>query len=149
MLDVNLVGAFLGMQAVLDPMRARGGGSIVNVSSLAGLTGLPYHGAYGASKWALRGMSRTAAVEFGPDGIRVNSVHPGPIDTPMLPAPAPGTADDRFAHLPLGRAGRPDEVAALVLHLASDESSYQTGGEYMVDGGSHAGPPKRYEWSPT
>lgn len=139
MFDVNVVGAFLGMQAVLAPMRAAGRGSIVNVSSTAGLAGLPYHAAYGASKWALRGLSRTAAVEWGPHGIRVNTVHPGPIETDMLPPPRGAEmGENRFARLPLGRAGRPEEVARLVLHLASDESSYQTGGEFVVDGGSVA-----------
>ncbi len=149
MLDVNLVGPFLGMQAVIEPMRMRGGGSIVNISSLAGLTGLPYHAAYGASKWALTGMSRTTAVELGPDKIRVNTVHPGPIYTPMLGIER-GAVDEasRFRNVPLKRPGEAEEVASLVLHLASDESSYQTGGEYRVDGGSHAGPPPTYEWKP-
>ena len=149
MLDINLLGAFIGMQAVLPSMRARGGGSIVNISSTAGLAGLPYHTAYGASKWALRGMSRTAAVELGPDGIRVNTVHPGPIYTDMLRL-ARGTFDEaeRFPNVPLKRPGDPEEVAALVLFLASDESSYLTGSEYRVDGGTEAGPAPTYEWKP-
>ncbi len=147
MLDVNVVGAFLGMQSVLSPMRSGGGGSIINVSSTAGLQGIPYHGAYGASKWALRGLSKVAATEFGAYGIRVNSVHPGPIYTDMLPLPKDGRdAENRFGRLPLQRAGEADEVARLVLFLASDDSSFSTGSEFIIDGGSMAGPPKTYEW---
>lgn len=145
-LDVNLLGAFSGMQAVRAPMIEAGGGSIVNISSAAGLTGQAYHGAYGASKWALRGLTRTAAIEWGPSRIRVNSIHPGAITTDMLP-PMPGDGPDlRFAGLPLGRAGSSEEVARLALFLASDDSSYQTGAEFVVDGGSHAGPPLPYPW---
>lgn len=147
MFEVNVIGAFLGMTAALPLLQERGG-SIVNIGSTSALAGLAYHGAYGASKWALRGMSRTAALEWGHYGIRVNTIHPGPIDTPMLPPPKTGTAEGRFAHLPLGRAGQAAEVAQLALFLASDESSYQTGGDYTIDGGSTAGPPLRYEWKP-
>jgi len=148
MSEVNLVGTFLGMQVVHGPMRDRGGGSIVNVSSISGLVGLPYHGAYGASKWAMRGLSRTAAVEWGPHGIRVNTILPGPIATPMLPPPKVGTDADRFGHLPMGRSGTADEVANLAAFLASSESSYMTGGELTIDGGSTAGPAPRYDWKP-
>lgn len=148
MLDVNLIGAFLGMRAALAPMRTGGGGSIVNVASTSALSGLPYAGAYGSSKWALRGLTRTAAVEWGRFGVRVNAIFPGPIDTDMLPAARTGPEESRFAHLPLGRAGRPDEVAQLALFLASDESSYVAGGEFTIDGGSMAGPAPRYEWEP-
>ena len=148
-LDVNLIGPFLGMKAVLAPMRERGGGSIVNISSTGGLTGHPYYPSYNASKWALTGLSRTAAVELGRHGIRVNTVHPGPIQTDMLGLEA-GTYDPAaaFPHVPLKRPGTVDEVAAVVLHLASDESSYTTGGQFVVDGGSLAGPPPTYEWVP-
>lgn len=138
--DVNLLGAFLGIRSAIAPMRRRGGGSIVNICSLAGATGLGWHGAYGAAKWGLRGLSRTAANELGPDRIRVNAVMPGAIATAMLPADREGLGDARFARLPLGRAGQPDEVSSLVLFLASDESAYITGGEFAVDGGSSAGP---------
>ena len=134
-LAVNLIGTFLGIRTVTPAMRARGGGSIVNVSSLAGLQGLPGHGAYGASKWGVRGLTKTAAVELGPSGIRVNAVHPGPIDTPMLPAGSSG----RMADLPLGRVGTAEEVAEVVAFLASDAASYVTGAEVSVDGGLHAG----------
>jgi 3alpha(or 20beta)-hydroxysteroid dehydrogenase len=144
MFEVNLLGAANGMQAVFGPMRGAGGGSIVNVSSTAGIIGIPRHAAYGSSKWALRGLTRTAAAEWGRHGIRVNSIHPGAVNTDMLP-PHPGAADgardDRFDHLPLGRAGEADEVARLALFLASDESSFSTGAEFVVDGGSTAGLP--------
>jgi 3alpha(or 20beta)-hydroxysteroid dehydrogenase len=144
---VNLVGPFLGMQAVLAPMRAAGGGSIVNVSSTAGLTGLPYHGAYGHTKWALRGLTKTAAVEFGASGVRVNSVHPGPINTNMT-SKSPGASENRFRALPAGRIGEPEEVASLAVFLASDESAFITGTELVIDGGSQAGPALTYEWDP-
>ncbi len=134
-LAVNLIGPFLGMQAVVDPMVARGGGSIVNISSMAGLKGLPAHSAYAASKFGVVGLTQTAAIELGPLGIRVNSVHPGPINTDMLPPDPSGNDADRFGFLPLQRAGEPEEVAALVLFLASDESSFITGTQHRIDGG--------------
>ncbi len=145
---VNALGPFLGMKAMLEPMRRAGGGSIVNISSTAGITGYAYHAAYAHTKWALRGLTKVAAVEFGEAGIRVNSVHPGPIKTTMLPGFEDPTVDERFARLPVRRAGEASEVASLVLFLASDESSFITGIEHIIDGGSTVGPPIPYEWDP-
>ena len=130
--DVNQLGVLLGMQAALPSMRRAGRGSMVNVSSVAGLGGYPGILAYVASKWAVRGMSKAAALEFAADGVRVNSVHPGTIDTPMTAGQ--GTPKGNV----LGRKGRPEEVGSLVVYLASDESSFCTGSEFVVDGGETA-----------
>ncbi len=139
MVAINLTGTFLGVRSVIAPMRDAGGGSIVNISSLAGLQGYVAHSAYAATKYGVRGLTQVAAVELGPTGIRVNSVHPGPIDTDMLPASSRARGPDAFRNVPLQRVGAPDEVAALVLFLASDESSYLSGAEITVDGGLGAG----------
>jgi len=128
-IDVNQVGTFLGIKAVIPSMRKRGRGSIINVSSVAGLAGVAGRCAYVASKFAIRGMTKVAALELGQYGIRVNSVHPGLIATPM-------TADmEEPDWLPLKRMGQPADVAEMVSYLASDESSYCTGSEFVIDGG--------------
>jgi 3alpha(or 20beta)-hydroxysteroid dehydrogenase len=137
LMQINVTGVFLGMKTVADSMTRAGGGSIVNISSTAGLTGLPSLGAYVASKWAVRGLTKTAAIDLGPLGIRVNSVHPGGIDTPMVE----GTSGEApfYKRLPVPRMGSPDEAARAVLFLASDESSYIAGAELAVDGGATCG----------
>jgi 3alpha(or 20beta)-hydroxysteroid dehydrogenase len=138
-IDVNQVGAFLGMRAVIEPMRSAGGGSIINVSSTAGIVGYKDCFAYVASKWALRGMTKAAAAELAQYRIRVNSIHPGDVDTPMIAGLVePNGATPPPETVPLGRIGRTEEVAYLALYLASDESSYTTGAEHVVDGGATA-----------
>ncbi|MGB3322454.1 MAG: glucose 1-dehydrogenase [Mycolicibacterium fortuitum] len=139
MLRVNLIGAFLGMQAVTEPMTAAGGGSIVNISSQAGVQGLAGYTAYGASKWGLRGMSKVAAIELGPLGIRVNTVYPGMIDTPMIAHLDVHRGLGGHPGAPLTRVGTPNEVAEVVAFLASEASSYITGADLTVDGGASAG----------
>ncbi|MGW6533923.1 SDR family NAD(P)-dependent oxidoreductase [Streptomyces venezuelae] len=136
LIRVNLLGPFLGIQAVLPALREAGGGSVVNVSSTAGLVGIPGHAAYGSTKFGLRGLTRSAALDLAKYRVRVNSVHPGAVDTPMISAASAGRD---WSHLPLGRMGRPEEVGELVLFLASDASSYVTGAEFTVDGGSTTG----------
>ena len=132
---VNTTGVFLGIQSVAPLMVAQGSGSIVNISSIAGLRGSALTIAYSTSKWAVRGMTKCAAQELAPAGVRVNSVHPGIIDTPMAEEfDAVGIRDAIDARIPIGREARPDEVTPTVVFLASDDSGYCTGGEYVVDG---------------
>jgi 3alpha(or 20beta)-hydroxysteroid dehydrogenase len=131
MLDVNLTGAFLGMRAAADAMIAAGGGSIINTSSIEGLRGTPWAHGYVASKWGLRGLTKSVALELAPHGIRVNSLHPGRISTPATDA-----MPEDMIPIPLGRPGQPDEVASFVVFLASDESSFSTGAEFVMDGGT-------------
>lgn len=136
-IDINQVGVFLGMRAVARPMMEARSGSIVNISSVAGLRGGGGF-AYVASKFAVRGMTKTAAIELGRYGIRVNSIHPGLIETPMLhqlPGIDSGRMDAFLQRIPLGRVAEAGEVARLALFLASDDSSYSTGAEFIVDGG--------------
>ena len=138
-MEVNCTGVFLGMRAVAPAMREAESGSIVNISSVAGLSAAAGAFAYGTSKWAVRGMTKTAAVELGRRGVRVNSIHPGMIETDMLQQ-VPGYDDtERMTRrVPLGRVAEAREVANLALYLASDESSYSSGAEFVVDGGLNA-----------
>jgi 3alpha(or 20beta)-hydroxysteroid dehydrogenase len=129
-LAVNLTGAMLGIKAVLGPMKDAGGGSIINVSSIEGMRGASWVHSYVASKWGLRGLTKSAALELASDNVRVNSLHPGFIRTPMTKH-----FPDDMVGAPLGRPGRPEEVATFVVFLASDESSFSTGSEFVVDGG--------------
>jgi 3alpha(or 20beta)-hydroxysteroid dehydrogenase len=145
--EVNQLGPFLGMKAVVPSMVKAGGGSIVNISSTNGLAGFPGTISYTSTKFAVRGMTKTAAMELGPLGIRVNSIHPGGVDTDMIRpenlgmlAATPDALGDRFNDLPLRRVGQPIEIARLALFLASDDSSYSTGSEFVADGGMLAGP---------
>ncbi len=137
-IHINQVGVFLGMRAVAGHMVQRGSGSIINISSVAGMSGTPGFLAYGASKWAVRGMTRGVAKELAATGVRVNSIHPGIIDTPMLRTfsdAGEGVREAVRTRIPVGREAEPEEVARLALYLASDEASYSTGSEFIVDGG--------------
>jgi 3alpha(or 20beta)-hydroxysteroid dehydrogenase len=151
-LDVNAVGCWLGMKAVIGPMTAAGGGSIINISSIEGFTGAAGLSAYSASKFAIRGMTKVAARELGQFGIRVNSVHPGGVLTSMVLEAAqsrtvrqpdgggdPG-GGDFIKSMPLARFAEPAEISRLVAFLASDEASYSTGSEFVADGGILSGP---------
>ena len=129
-IDVNLTGTFLGMQACVEAMKAAGGGSIINVSSIEGMRGAVMVHPYVASKWAVRGRTKSAALELGPHQIRVNSIHPGFIRTPMTKH-----FPDNMLTIPLGRPGQSEEVSTFVVFLASDESRYATGAEFVIDGG--------------
>jgi 3alpha(or 20beta)-hydroxysteroid dehydrogenase len=140
---VNQVGCLLGMKAAIPALARTGGGSIVNISSTAGLEGVAGLVAYVASKFAILGMTRTAAIELAGAGIRVNAILPGGIDTPMGRGDMEGfeevDTEAAYASIPLKRIGKPEEVARLALYLASDESSYCTGSQFVVDGGLTAG----------
>ncbi|MBF6470054.1 SDR family oxidoreductase [Nocardia beijingensis] len=132
--DVNLYGAWLGMHLAAPRLRAAGGGVIVNISSTAGLIGYAGIGAYVASKWGLRGLTKAAALELGRANVRVCSIHPGPVHTPMTAA----LDESAAANQPLARFGEPEEVAAMVRFLVT-EATYSTGSEFVLDGGATAG----------
>jgi 3alpha(or 20beta)-hydroxysteroid dehydrogenase len=143
-LEVNAVGCWLGMKAVIDPMTKAGGGSIVNISSIEGFTGAEGLSAYSASKFAVRGMTKVAARELARFGIRVNSVHPGGVLTRMIIESAgardPEQGEAFLRAMPLARFAEPVEISRLVAYLASDDSSYSTGSEFVADGGLLSGP---------
>ena len=137
-MGVNAKGVFLGTKFAIPLMRAAGGGSIVNISSGAGIAPSPETPAsYSASKGAVRIFTKATAVQYAKENIRCNSVHPGPIDTPMLQS-AQASGEYRVDRIPLGRVGTPEEIAYGVLYLASDEASFVTGSELIIDGGRTA-----------
>jgi 3alpha(or 20beta)-hydroxysteroid dehydrogenase len=139
---VNQLGAFMGIRAVIKPMKAAGSGSIINVSSIDGLHSSAGLSAYSSTKWALRGLTRAAAIELGQYGIRVNTVHPGGIYTEMGGKGAVSEEDMNasvYKHFPIPRVGQPEEVANVTLFLATDEATYSTGSEFVADGGWFAG----------
>ncbi|KIF78447.1 3-alpha-hydroxysteroid dehydrogenase [Streptomyces sp. 150FB] len=133
-LNINLFGVFNGVTAVIPFLKQAGGGSIINIGSSAGLIGYPAAVGYVSSKWAVRGLTKTAAVELGKHGIRVNAVHPGQINTP-----ATANATFKTDHVALKRLGEPEDVAQVVLFLAGDESRWISGADYSADGGEFAG----------
>lgn len=136
--DINQLGVFFGMKTILPSMRKAGGGSIINLSSVSGLVGKAHSLAYTASKFAVRGMTKVAAVEYGPLNIRVNSIHPGPFRTSMVVRPDGSLqpiVQDLMATLPARRLGKPEELAHIVVLLGSDEIPFATGAEFVIDGG--------------
>lgn len=140
--EINQVGVFLGLKHVGPVMAAAGSGAIVNISSIAGTRGGAGSVAYSASKWAVRGMTKVAMAEFAPSGVRVNSIHPGLIDTPMLqqlPGVEAGQLDQFVRRIPYGRVAEAVEVARLALFLVSDDSEYCNGAEFVIDGGMTQG----------
>jgi 3alpha(or 20beta)-hydroxysteroid dehydrogenase len=147
-IEVNQVGVFLGMRAVVEAMTDAGRGSIINISSMDGLVGSPRIISYIASKWAVRGMTKAAAMELAPRNIRVNSIHPGNVHTLLASTPGQDRAQVREMmeaatrrHAPMGRMGEASEIAKMAVFLASDDSSYSTGSEFVADGGFTAGYP--------
>ncbi|MCK9923731.1 SDR family oxidoreductase [Frankia sp. AgPm24] len=136
---INCLGPFLGLQAVAPHLRAAGAGAIVNTVSAAAATAWTLHSAYSSSKWALRGLTKVAALELAPYGIRVNAVLPGPVLTPMVIGDGDPVAEKRLAATPLGRAGLPTDIAELVVFLLSDRAAFIAGAEIAIDGGQTAG----------
>lgn len=135
-LDINLVSHFLGMKAVLPSMKKTEDGSIINISSINGFRGAAGNSAYDSSKFGVRGITKSAALEFAEYGIRVNSVHPGPLQTPMIEEESVQAAIEEFAEsIPLKRVGLAEEASKLILFLASADASYSTGSEFTLDGG--------------
>lgn len=143
-LGINLTGAYLGIKTTTPSLRRNGGGVIVNIASTMGHAGTPMHAPYVASKWALRGLTRTAALELGRDGIRVNSIHPGVISTPLITEPIDGHPPiaDFYSPAPFAvpRTGEPSDITSLLLHVTSADGSFITGSEFVADGGLLLGP---------
>ena len=139
-MDVNVKGVFLGIRAAIPEMRRAGGGSIINISSIYGIVGSGASASYHASKGAVRIFTKSVAVQYAKDNIRVNSVHPGFVDSPMTRShhAVPEVWNDRVGKTPLGRMGTPEDIAAGIVYLASDESSFVTGAELVIDGGMTA-----------
>lgn len=133
-LDIDLTGTFLGMKAAVPELRKQQSSSIINVSSIAGLVGFKNRAAYSAAKWGVQGLTKTSALDFGKDGIRVNSIHPGSVETPLTAGLKRG-----FGQVPAGRAAQVEEISSLVLYLASDESRFVSGASIAIDGGETAG----------
>lgn len=136
--EVNVLGTFLGIKYGSQAMIAHGNGSIINVSSTAGLRAAPGLFAYAASKWSIRGLSKCAALELAPHNVRVNTIVPGFIDTPMLAVNDPALLEQWAAMVPMGRIGKPDDIAEAAAYLASDAAAYVTGTEFLIDGGFNA-----------
>jgi NAD(P)-dependent dehydrogenase (short-subunit alcohol dehydrogenase family) len=137
-MDVNAKGVFLGTKLAIEEMRKAGGGSIINISSTAGLVGSPRSAAYNASKGAVRLFTKATAIQYGREGIRANSIHPGPIDTAMIRGIWQGderSREESIARTALGRVGTVEDIAYGAMFLASDESSFMTGSELVMDGG--------------
>src|SRR5258705_3484454 len=140
-IDINLTGTYLGIRAVVSSMRKARGRAIVNMSAAAGMTAQFGLASYVASKWGLRGLTKTAALELASDKIRVNSIHPGAIGTPMVAGPdTAGLAAAAVRGLAIPRIAEPEEITRLVLFVASDEASFSTGSEFIADGGHLLGP---------
>ena len=139
-MGVNAKGTFLGTKAAIPEMRKAGGGSIINLSSIYGLVGSVTSSAYHASKGAVRIFNKSTAIQYASENIRANSVHPVLVDSPMTRAhhDTPTIAQERVAEMPLGRMGQPEDIAAAIPYLASDESSFVTGAELVIDGGMTA-----------
>ncbi|WP_417218384.1 SDR family oxidoreductase [Arthrobacter sp.] len=133
-IDIDLTGTFFGMKAALGELRRNQTSSIINISSIAGLVGFKNRAAYSAAKWGVQGLTKTSAMDFGPDGVRVNSIHPGSVETPLTANLKRG-----FGQVPAGRAAQVEEISALVLYLASDESRFVSGAGIPIDGGETAG----------
>jgi 3alpha(or 20beta)-hydroxysteroid dehydrogenase len=149
-LDINLTGTFLGIKTAAPALRRAGGGAIVNIASTMSTGGTAYYAPYVASKWAVRGLTKTAALELGRDHIRVNTIHPGVVATPFITAPAAGSDTaiaDFYSPEPFAvpRLGQPDDITQLLLFLVSSDASFITGAEYVVDGGLLLGPALKNE----